>query len=182
MLFHWLLLNIHSEIILVQALANQYIFLQRLPQSAEQMKKMVEKEAWHIDLIKRLQRELQEHITKSNFLSEELKQANQQLLEAGKQNSLLQVNYNKVVLEATEERKRVAALVAELGSLKDDLMQYKVGEEGRWEEKKKEFLKWAEFYDLLGVRSSFLFEYGYKGAVKQFKKARYLLKEHPLTF
>lgn len=53
------------------------------------------------------------------------------MLEAGKQNSLLQVNYNKVVLEATEERKRVAALVAELGSLKDDLMQYKVGKRRR---------------------------------------------------
>lgn len=38
---------------------------------------MTNKETQHIELIKRLQGELQEHVTKANYLSEELKQTNQ---------------------------------------------------------------------------------------------------------
>lgn len=58
----------------MQGLANQYVFLKQLLQSVEQMQKMAEKEAKHIDLIKRLQNELQEQVTKINScLFEELK-------------------------------------------------------------------------------------------------------------
>lgn len=60
----------------------------------------------HIGLNKRLQDKLQQLITKSNYLSEELKQANQQLLEVGKRNASLQVNHDKVILEGVEEKKK----------------------------------------------------------------------------
>lgn len=62
---------------ITEALANQYVYLKWLPQSAEQMKRMAEKEAKHIDLIKHLHDELQEQVTKASYLSEELKQVNQ---------------------------------------------------------------------------------------------------------
>lgn len=105
------------------------------------MKKMADKEAQHIDLIKCLWDELQEQVIKANCLSEELKQENQQLLKVDKQTSLLQANYDIAILENLEEKKKVTSLTTELESLKNDLPQYQASEEERWEERKKKFLK-----------------------------------------
>lgn len=105
--------------------------------------------------------------------SEELKQASQQHLEAGQHISSLQVDRDKVTLEVVKEKKKNTTTMTNLGQLRDELAQYKASEEEQWEARKKEFLKSFEFYELLGGWSSFLFDCGFTGAVKQFKKVRY---------
>lgn len=59
------------------------MYFKQLPKSEECLKRIEEKKAKHIDLIKHLHNELQEQATQVDYLSEELKQANQQLLEVG---------------------------------------------------------------------------------------------------
>lgn len=71
-------------------------------------------------------------------------------------------NYELTKLEVAQEKEKIKALEAETEKLKE----LKADEEGRWEQKKKEFLKSAEVYDIIEVRTGFMFSYAYKGAVK----------------
>lgn len=97
---------------------------------------MVDKKTQHIEMIKHLQGDLQEHVTKTNYLLEELKKVNQQLLEVDKQTFLLQAelkttqaNYETVILKNIEEKKKVSGLTTKLESLRNDLAQYQASEE-----------------------------------------------------
>lgn len=76
------------------------------------------------------------------------------------------MNHDKDVLKIVEEKKKTTDLTIELESLRDDLARYKVSK-GEWWEEKKEFLKSTKFYDLLGARSDFLFDCGFKGAIQK---------------
>lgn len=127
---------------------------------------MVEKEAKRIYLIKRLCVELQEQVTKTGCLSKELKQANQQLLEVGHQSLPYSWTVIECPLRSPKRRKKNVTAIADMGFLRDELTQYKVGEEKHWETRKKEFHKSSEFYELLGARFSFLFDSGFMGVVK----------------
>lgn len=94
-------------------------------------------------------------------------------METGEQISFLQSNYDKDALEANEEKKKNVATAYNLRRLLNELDQYKVGEEGHWEARKKEFLESSEFHELLATRTGFLFDWAFLGAVRQFKKVGY---------
>lgn len=57
---------------------------------------------------------------------------NQQLLEASQQIASFQVDRDKATLKVAEERKKNAAAIADPRNLRDELAQYKAGEEERW--------------------------------------------------
>ncbi|XP_042377724.1 uncharacterized protein LOC121970820 isoform X1 [Zingiber officinale] len=76
-------------------------------------------------------------------------------------------------MQAAEERGKSELLASELECAKVELINYKAGEEGRWANQKKTFLKSPEFFDLLGAQSASVFEYGYRCAMKQFREADY---------
>lgn len=61
---------------------------------------------------------------------------------------------NRIVVE---EQSKNPLLTAELEWVKVELVDYRVGEEGRWTEKKKAFLELLEFFNPLGNRFAFLF-------------------------
>lgn len=62
-------------------------------------------------------------MARGDYLFEELKQANQHLLEVEDQIPSLQSNYNKVV----EDKKKIAIATSNLLQLGDELAQYKDG-------------------------------------------------------
>ncbi|KAG6517373.1 hypothetical protein ZIOFF_020758 [Zingiber officinale] len=81
-----------------------------------------------------------------------------------------------------EERGRRERLAAEVETLKEQLSNYKVGEESQWASKKKAFLSSVEFYDILGARTVLMLKYGFEGAIRQVQKAGHLPKGTSLDF
>lgn len=69
------------------------------------------------------------------------------------------------------------------GISQKELTNYKAREEKHWTNKKEMFLKLPELFDLLGSRSAFLLEQGFKGVViQQFQEASYPQDETPIDF
>lgn len=96
--------------------------------------------------------------------------------------SSLRSDRDQTTLEATEEKKKSAALPFDLSHSWDELAWYKASKEEHWEVQKKEFLKQLEFHELLGTWASFLFDSRFAGAVRQFKKVGYLPDGAPTNF
>lgn len=96
--------------------------------------------------------------------------------------SSLRSDSNKATLEATKEKKKNATMSSDLSHSRDELAQYKAGEEQHWEVRKKEFLISPEFHELVDTQTDFLFDLRFLEAVKQFKKARYPPDGAPTDF
>lgn len=73
-------------------------------------------------------------------------------------------------------------MVAELDQLKKELMTLKEATEDQWQQKKEEFLRSSEFYDLLGVRTCKMLKLGFDGAGKQFARSGLIPKGSDLSF
>lgn len=106
---------------------------------------------------------------------------NQQLLETGNQLLSLSYEHDKSILEAQEDKLKIADVTSELAQSRDELAQYKSGEEQRWDSC-KEFLWSPEFHDLLGAQASFLFNVGFVGATRQFRWVDYPPEGAPTDF
>lgn len=70
-----------------------------------------------------------------------------------------------------EDKGKNSLLTIELEWVKAELADYRVREEGHWEE--KDFLELAVFFVLLGNHFAFLFEHKLEGAMQQFKETSY---------
>lgn len=87
---------------------------------------------------------------------------------------------------ATLEKDKNSRLTLEIEQLRSELKKtkveltelnnYKAKEEERRAQEKEDFLKLKEFFELLGSRATIMFEYGFNGAVQQFKEASYSLE------
>lgn len=67
-------------------------------------------------------------------------------------------------------------MTAELEHLHLELTTYKAGEEERWDVRKKAFVDYNEFHDIVGAYSVVLFKHEFEGIMKQFKAKGYPLE------
>lgn len=67
-------------------------------------------------------------------------------------------------------------------TLKEELANYKVGEEGWWVNRKKEFMFSVDFYDILSEHTMKMFEIDFDGAICQFQEVGHPPKGIALEF
>lgn len=79
---------------------------------------------------------------------------------------------------ATDKEK----VLSELELLKKQLADLQGSEEGRWLERKELFLSSPKFLELLGVKTSKMLMYGFKGTGKQFIQSGVLPRGADLSF
>ncbi|XP_042447624.1 ribonuclease Y-like [Zingiber officinale] len=84
--------------------------------------------------------------------------------------------------KGAEETARRELMAAEVETAKAELASYRAGEEGRWENLKKAFMKSEEFYNIVGARSASMLGYGFDGAIRQIQEAGYLPAGAPPAF
>lgn len=94
----------------------------------------------------------------------------------------LQESQGEALKSLSLETEKNSLLTSEMGQLRGELEkarvelaklhQYKADEGKRRAEEKKAFLESKEFFTLLGHRVVSIFEYGFDGAIQQFKEAQ----------